>query len=113
MNEPRATFPSIFNYNDYRRFLEDYYNHSKQLNRYFSYRFFARKANITSHNLLHYIINGKKNLTKDFLPKFAMAIGLNEREHRFFDILVSYNHSKDDDAKNYYWNLLQNLRQKE
>lgn len=101
---------SIFKYSDYREFLRDFYNHSKETNPNFSYRYFARKADLSSPNYLHMVINGERNLTKNITPKFSKAIGLNRKEQQYLDALVSFTHSKNNEAKRYYLELLQNLR---
>lgn len=101
---------NIFEYTDYRKFLKDFYNQSKKANNAFSYRVFARKAGFSSSNFLYLIIEGKRNLTKEYILKFSNAIGLNNKEQQFFDALVSFNHAKDAEARRYYLELLYNLR---
>lgn len=95
---------------NYREFLKDYYDHSKKMNANFSHRSFALKAGFLSSNFLYLIINGKRNLTKDFIPKFASAIGLNKREQQYFDALVSFNQAKNNDAKRYYLEILSTFK---
>ena len=111
MKEAQSFLENIFHYSDYRQFLRDYFSHAKQINKNYSYRFFAREASILAPNLLHYIINGKKNLTEDFFPKFVKAMGLNKREQKYFNVLISYDHSKDEESKKYYWDLLQSIKE--
>ena len=68
--------PNIFEYADYREYLKDYYEHSKDTKDNFSYRYFAQKAGFASSNFLYLIIHGKRNLTKDYIPNFGKALGL-------------------------------------
>lgn len=101
---------NIFGYSDYREFLRDYYDHSKKTNKNFSYRYFAHKAGFSSSNFLYLIIEGKRNITKDCVPKFSKVIGLNKKEQQYFDALISFNQAKNSEAKRYYLELLHNLR---
>ncbi|MGE0616139.1 MAG: TIGR02147 family protein, partial [Bacteriovoracia bacterium] len=42
--------PNLFEYTDYRKYLEDYYNFKKATDPGFSYRSFAKAAGFTSSN---------------------------------------------------------------
>lgn len=103
---------NIFDYSNYRDFLRDYYNHSKETNSRFSFRYFGLKAGFSSPNFLQRIIKGDRNLSKDFVPKFSAAMGLNKKEQQYFDALVSFNQAKAPEAKRYYLELLHNLKKK-
>lgn len=101
--------PSIFSYSDYRTFFKDFYKWAKKSNPTFSHRYFAKKAGFSSSNLLYLIIEGKRRLTKDFVPGFSSAIGLSKKEQNYLDALVSFNHAKTPEAKRYYLELLHNM----
>lgn len=101
---------NIFEYTNYREFLKAYYAHAKKKMGSFSYRYFGLKAGFASPNLLLRIIGGERNLTKDFVPKFAEAMGLSKKEQQYFDSLVSFNQAKTPESKRYYLELLHNLK---
>lgn len=101
---------NIFEYSNYRDFLKDYYVHTKRVNNNFSHRSFGRKAGFSSPNFLQRIIKGDRNLTKDYIPKFSEALGLDKKEQQYFDALVSFNQAKGPEAKRYYLELLHNLK---
>lgn len=101
---------NIFDYTNHREFLKAYYDHTKSQVKNFSYRYFGMKAGFTSPNFLQRIINGERNLTKDFVPKFAEAMGLSKKEQQYFDALVSFNQAKTPESKRYYLELLHNLK---
>jgi len=101
--------PDIFQFSDYRKYLKSFYEWSKETNDKFSYRYFAKRAGYASSNFLYLIIEGKRNLTKNYIAKFADAIELNKREQQYFDALVSFNHATSPEAKRYYLELLHNL----
>jgi uncharacterized protein (TIGR02147 family) len=81
----------VFSYIDYRLYLADYYQEQKKATRFFSYRYFAQKAGINSPNFLKQVIESKRNLTNQTIPKFIVALKLSEKESRYFKHLVSFN----------------------
>ena len=75
---------SVLSYIDYRQFLKDLYDEKKRTTRFFSARYFAQKAGLSSASFLREFITGKKNLGKQTVEKFISAIELNGKEARFF-----------------------------
>lgn len=101
---------NIFEYSDYRQFLRDYYAKAKETKKCFSYRFFAKKAQINSPALFNLILTGRRNLSKSYIPKFATAMGLKKREQNYLETLISFNHAKTPEAKRYYLELLNGFK---
>lgn len=97
---------SIFKFINYRKYLETYYNEKKQTTRYFSTRYFAQKAGISSASFLREVIDGKKNLSKTTVKKFAIALNLSEKETRFFTHLVFFNQAKNAEEKQTHYAVL-------
>lgn len=103
------TFPytshmkKLFSYIDYRLYLSDYYQEMKENTRYFSYRWFAQKADISSPAFLKRVIDGDRNLTQNTVEKFIIGLGLENKEAEYFRILVAYNQAKTsvEKQKNY------------
>lgn len=89
----------IFDYTDYKLFLRDYYSFQKKRNRHFSYRYFAQKAGVAP-SVLKDIISGRRNLTLPVMQKYASAIGLSNRETRYFELLLQFVNSKNNIEKN-------------
>jgi uncharacterized protein (TIGR02147 family) len=91
--------PQVREYLDYRVFLKDFYEAKKERSQDFSYRVFARKAEINSPSHFKLVVDGKRNLTQNTLGKYVRAIGFQDKqEKRFFELLVQYdqetNHTK-------------------
>ena len=103
MNDKDNKNISIFNYIDYRQYLRDYYAFMKKSTSYFSHRYFAQKADIRSPNFLKNVMEGKKNLTKESVLKFAHALGLRKKEVEYFENMVFFDQSKTSDKKQYYY----------
>ena len=84
---------NVYAYYNYRKYLQDYYDYRKSVQRYFSYRSFAKKAGYSSSGFYLDLIRGRKSLTPQMLPKFIAALGLNEREGRYFTLMVDFTHA--------------------
>ncbi len=89
----------IEHYSDYRKFLADFYEEKKKDSPYFSYRYFSKKADIKSPSFFKEVIDGKRNLTTRNIKAFSKALGLNEDEANYFDVLVRFNQSDSPQEK--------------
>ena len=97
---------SLFEYIDYRKYLDSFYQHKKKSARAFSYRYFAQKAGIHSPSFLKEVIDGKRNLSRRMIEKFSRGLGLSEKESLYFRNLVLFNQSATSSEKQeYYGNL--------
>lgn len=97
---------SIFEYTNYREFLNDYYKEQKEKTRYFTYRYFSEKAGFKSPNQLQLIIQGKRNLTESALFRVAEVLKLNSAEMDYFRDLVGFGQAKSVEDKNFYYQKL-------
>lgn len=52
--------PKIYNYIDYREFMNDYYKEQKEKKKTFSFQSIARKCGISSSNFLLHVIKGEQ-----------------------------------------------------
>lgn len=85
---------SVFSYSDYRVFLKDYID-SRIAQGGLSFRFFAKRAGISSPNYLQQVINGKRSLTLASGQKVAVALSLRAIERKYFLELVRLDRSED------------------
>jgi uncharacterized protein (TIGR02147 family) len=92
----------IFNYDDYRKFLADYYNQAKTEDKKFSFRFFSRIAGFKSPNFLQLVMKGKSNVSPESCERIAKALKLNKEESLFFKNLVLFNQAKTSEEKQRY-----------
>jgi uncharacterized protein (TIGR02147 family) len=81
----------IYDYENYRKFLNDTYLQNKASDRKFSFRFFAKAAGYKSPSILLEIIKGKRNLSIDGIDRFTRAFKFNQEEAIFFRNLVLLN----------------------
>lgn len=104
--------PQILQYLDYRDFIRDHCAHRRAADPGFSQRTFARQAGLplSSSSLLPAILNGRRNLSPSLRIKFGKALGLSEREYRYFDLLVQFNQAKGMTEKNHFFAQLAKFR---
>ncbi len=91
--------PPIFEYENYRCFLKDYFAFSKQQLPQFSYRYFSHKAGFSSPNFLKLVMDGKRNLSPQSIEQFCKAFKFSVIESEFFSYLVHFNQAQDEAQK--------------
>jgi uncharacterized protein (TIGR02147 family) len=102
---------NIFEYDDYRKFLKDWYKKAKAKGPGFSYRAFSHRAGLHSSNFFMLVMQGKRNLTEESVKKVAAGLGLNKQEQEFFRNLVFFNQARTHEDKDlYYKQLLQSRK---
>jgi uncharacterized protein (TIGR02147 family) len=107
----RALQVDIFAYFGYRAFLRDAYADLKQRQAGFSYRWFARRAGMTSPNFLKLVIDGKRNLSATSAERFATALELSSTETAFFRELVGFGQARTATEKNRHFERIGAYRQ--
>jgi uncharacterized protein (TIGR02147 family) len=103
--QARISF-SVFEYFDYRRCLDDFFRYRKSLNSRFSHRSFALKAGYKSSGLFIQLVKGKLNLTRNMLPGFVKAMGLDESQAEYFGLMVQFTHAKNAVARQYWFDKM-------
>jgi len=101
---------NLFEYQNYRDYLRAYYNEQKALKKSFSYRSFSKKAGIQAPSFLFYVIEGKRNLTKNSLMKISTAIGHTREESDYFENLVFFNQADSIHEKTLYYSRIVEVR---
>lgn len=92
--------PDIFEYLDYREYLQAYYEWAKEARPGFSYRRFSRDAGYSAPNVLKLVIKGERNLTPTSTRRFARAMRLRRDEREFFEQLVMFDQARTPDEAN-------------
>ncbi len=108
-SKPSVSEPDVFEYNNYRTFLNDWSNWKRSVSPYFSGAVFAKKAGLQSHTLLGMVIKEKRNLSSGTIRAFAKAVGLSEKAFNYFERLVHFNQAKKSDDKIFYFEQLLGL----
>jgi uncharacterized protein (TIGR02147 family) len=102
--------PNVFEYQNFRNYLKDYYNEEKAQKKYFSYRYFSEKAGVHTPSFLYYVIENKRNLTKSSIVKISQAIGHSREEADYFENLVFFNQAETINEKTHYYSRLIEVR---
>lgn len=96
----------LFRYDDYRKFLKDWYLEAKSSRASFSFRTFSKRAGFKSTNIFKLVMDGDRNLTEESIPNFVKGLKLNKQEQEFFRNLVLFNQAKNHEQKNFYYQKL-------
>ena len=100
----------VFEYDDYRAFLRDYFAEQKRLRSFFSHRYFARRAGLSSPSFCLDVVKGKFNLTLKTIPRLIRGLGLRGRAASFFKALVSYNQTRNREERDQCYEELVRIR---
>jgi uncharacterized protein (TIGR02147 family) len=105
--------PDIFEYLNFRNYLKDYTEFLREQGQ-FSTRTFAKKIGFGSNAQLSLIIQGKRSLNEDYIPKFSEAFDLNEEETMFLGLLVRFGQAKAmKETDEYYKKILKHKKFKD
>ena len=102
---------NVFNYTDYRKFLNDFYLERKKKYRYFTVRYIAEKVGFRSASFFSQVINGRSNLSVEMTQKFCVFIGFAKPQSDYFETLVFYNQAKNHSDKKRYFERLSSFKQ--
>jgi uncharacterized protein (TIGR02147 family) len=109
-NGKQALRDTLFSYTDYRRFLRDYFNEKKRLNRVFSLKLLADRAGFKARDYLLRVMNGSRNLSQSGVCMLSQALGLSEKEADYFANLVGFNQAKIPKEKEFFYDKMSNSR---
>jgi uncharacterized protein (TIGR02147 family) len=101
--------PDVFQYLEYRAYLTDYVEGRQKENLHFSKRAFSQKY-FGSTGILYEVIQGRRDLGPKLRVRCAAALGLNDKENEYFDLLVQHNQAKHDLERNFLFEKLSRFR---
>ena len=88
----------ITEYQDYRLYMQDYYDEKKRLSA-FSWREFSHAAGFSSPTYLKLVCEGKTRLSPAGAANVGAAMNLAGFELEYFERMVDYGHAKTDQEK--------------
>ena len=97
----------ITDYQDYRRFMLDFYEENKKSG--FTWREFSKDAGFASPSYLKLVCEGKSSLSRVGVPRVAKAMNLSGFEFAYFEKMVEYGNTKNDEKKTEAFNELMRL----
>lgn len=84
----KITQPSIFEFTSLDSFLTRYFYFRKQRNPQFSYQVWAKRLQINAPSILCMVVKGNRVPSLLLAEKIKNEMGLNEREFRYFNLLI-------------------------
>ena len=93
----------IYQYDNFREFLQDAYEDKKARFPEYSYRKFASDAGISNPGYLNDVIKGTRTLSKNACEKVSRAFALNSQEAEFLLLLSQYGQAKKQEQKQEFY----------
>ncbi len=103
---------TLFDYQQYREFLKDYYLDQKKRKTGLTYARFSEIAGLNSPNYLKLVMDGEKNLTSENIVRFAKALKFSDHESDYFEALVHFNQAKKSLEREYYQERMNRLKKR-
>lgn len=97
---------SVYNYTNYRHYLRDLLEYTREKDPEFSFRKFCKIAGIVSPSFLKHVIDNDRNLSQEGAQKFLLGFGIEGPEAAFFEILVQMNQAKTLEERNKHFQHL-------
>jgi len=88
----------IFDYDDYRDMIRDYYLEHKKHNSLYSFSTLGKSLGLDSSHA-YYIVKKKRNLPVHAVPAAKKMLGLDGREAAYFDLLIVASRTKSEKTK--------------
>ena len=100
----------LFDYDDFRKFLQDYFEEQKKMRAVFSHRFFAAKAGFSSSSYCLNVIRGRFNPTPKSIEKISKAMNFEPLQKAYFEALVQYNQAQQVNERENAWEQIVQIR---
>ncbi|NLE01423.1 MAG: TIGR02147 family protein, partial [Fibrobacter sp.] len=100
---------TIFDYLDYREFLNDYIEEKKKTVASYSIRALASKIQCEP-GFFNRIIRGERNLMAAHVVELGKVLKFSKKEQHYFELLVSYNDAKKQIERDHYFEQMQQFK---
>jgi uncharacterized protein (TIGR02147 family) len=97
---------NVFDFADYRGFLDAYYRDRKAKDRKFSHRFISAQVQATSSGWFADVVNGRANISGIHLVRLIKLLKLSPAQAEYFEILVRYDQAGSMEEKNQHFRKL-------
>lgn len=110
MSSKMSRVPSVYDYLDFRSFLNDHIAYRKQRRAGFSQRQFAAMAGFRSPSYVKMVLDGKRNIKPATALDLAKACQLDLDGSRYFETLVRMNQAQSTQERDTYFRQLGGFR---
>ena len=100
---------NIYDYSDYRKFLQEFYELEKSLDSSFSYRVFAAAVGMDASLLLK-ILQGKRHISPKCIDDFVNFFHFKDAKAEYFREMIAYGKAKNDEDVRSHFETLQKMR---
>lgn len=100
---------NIYDYSDYRKFLQEFYELEKSLDPSFSYRVFAAAVGMDASLLLK-ILQGKRHISPKCIDVFVDFFHFKDAKAEYFREMIAYGKAKNDEDVRSHFETLQKMR---
>lgn len=100
---------NIYDYSDYRKFLQEFYELEKSLDSSFSYRVFAAAVGMDASLLLK-ILQGKRHISPKCIDDFVNFFHFKDAKAEYFREMIAYGKAKNDKDVRSHFETLQKMR---
>jgi uncharacterized protein (TIGR02147 family) len=108
--ERNKALDTLFERDDFRGFLRDYFEEERRLRPRFSLRAFSAKAGFQSMGFMSLVVSGARNLGEESIASICHVLGLVDAPANFFTALVRYNQARTADERLRHLEVLKELR---
>jgi uncharacterized protein (TIGR02147 family) len=106
----KTQLPVVFEYIDFKKYLEDYYTGRKSRDPAFSHSYICHRLGQTnSKSYFNNVIKGRATITTTFVDRFIELLELKPDEAKYFRALVNYNQTKSPHEKEFFFDQLVRL----
>jgi uncharacterized protein (TIGR02147 family) len=102
--------PVIYNYFNYRDYLNDMFSHLKRVDASYSHRKFLADAAIGGTAYLLRVLRGERKLSLKYVQNFSKALKHNTNEEHFFELMVRFENEKKLEQKDLHLKTLLKMR---
>jgi uncharacterized protein (TIGR02147 family) len=106
----KTELPDIFQYIDYRKYLEDYYSKRKSLDSSFTHEYIChRLGQEKAKSYFNNVVKGRMNVSSGFIDRFIDLLELKPDPAKYFRALVNYNQTVSPHEKEFFFDQLVRL----
>lgn len=102
--------PQLLEYEDFRAYLGDFFEFTKEGNPQFSYRKFSAQIGFASSATMKLIVSGKRNVAEESIQKIIKGLKFNRIEAEFFEALVYFTQAGEPSAKKRFFDRMLRIR---